>query len=130
MLKIPDLYIGDKEGIYWYTAGYNYRAIIALFVGMMPCLPGFVYSCIDGTIDNAAVKIFQICWFVAAPLSLLVYLGLNHFWPVAGLGIQEFLPTEEEYNNNNNNVIEGIESVHSDRKVPSEETKSADESNV
>jgi NCS1 family nucleobase:cation symporter-1 len=114
MLKIPDLYTG-KDGIYWYTNGFNYRAIVALFVGMIPCLPGFVYSCIDGTIDNAAVKIFQICWFVAAPLTLIVYLVLNRIWPLEGLGVKELLTLDDE-DSVTESVIEGVESVYPDTK--------------
>jgi NCS1 family nucleobase:cation symporter-1 len=94
MLKVPDLYKGE-DGIYWYTKGINYRCIFALLAGSAPCLPGFFMICINPVADNAWVKMFQICWFISAPLALIIYQTLNYIWPVEGLGIQEFIPMGE-----------------------------------
>jgi NCS1 family nucleobase:cation symporter-1 len=33
-LVIPDLFIGDDSSIYWYTKGFNWRAIAALLLAM------------------------------------------------------------------------------------------------
>jgi nucleobase:cation symporter-1, NCS1 family len=126
LLKMPDLYKG-ADGIYWYTNGVNYRCIIALFGGAVICIPGFIMSCISSTTDNAWVKMFQICWFIAAPLSFLIYYVINYFWPPPGLGIQEFLPSED-------GSIEVIDGVASDQstdgnfgKTPVEKVTKAEE---
>jgi NCS1 family nucleobase:cation symporter-1 len=34
--KVPDLYVGNSEGIYWYTAGLNWRAFFAWTMGVWP----------------------------------------------------------------------------------------------
>ncbi|RDW85993.1 hypothetical protein BP5796_04318 [Coleophoma crateriformis] len=127
LLKIPDLYTGS-DGIYWYSGGFNLRCIAALFIGCAPCIPGFIMSCIDSTTDNAAVRIFQICWFVSAPLAFISYYTFNYFWPPKGLGIQEFIQMDE----GSMQVIEGIESVGQveDEKIPVEKAKAMEDSSV
>jgi NCS1 family nucleobase:cation symporter-1 len=125
LLKMPDLYKGH-EGIYWYTNGVNWRCIIALFGGAGICIPGFIMSCISSTANNAWVKMFQICWFIAAPLSLILYYIINYFWPPPGLGIQEFLPMRDA---SSIEVIDGLASDQSpDGKTPVEKVAKADES--
>lgn len=34
--KIPDLYVGNSSGIYWYTMGMNWRAFLAWTMGIWP----------------------------------------------------------------------------------------------
>lgn len=44
--NIPQLY--QEGGIYWFTAGLNWRAFVAYFLGMWPALPvspEFLYTC-------------------------------------------------------------------------------------
>lgn len=94
MWKVPDLY--NPEGIYWYTGGWNFRSIIAVVIGVVPGLPGFFYTVIDATNDNAAVKIFQIDYFVGFPLGFITYIALCHFFPPAGLGFKELMVESEE----------------------------------
>jgi NCS1 family nucleobase:cation symporter-1 len=125
MLKVPDLYKG-KDGIYWYTGGYNFRCLIALFGGMAPCIPGFILSCLNKT-TGAWVQMFQICWFISAPFALILYLGLNFFWPVEGLGVKELLSTEEIASIE---VVEGVPAEPMDCKEALETAKKADDSSV
>lgn len=95
MLKVPDLY--TPGGIYWFYKGWNWRCIVALVLGMTPSLPGFFMVLISGTTDdNAAVKIFQLCWFIGAPLSFSIYWTLNKIWTPPGLGVKELLSPESE----------------------------------
>ncbi|KAH8678280.1 permease for cytosine/purines, uracil, thiamine, allantoin-domain-containing protein [Xylariales sp. PMI_506] len=90
---LPDLF--TPNGIYWFTGGWNFRCVVALVVGMTPAIPGFIMSCIDSNADNAAIRIYQITYFVACPLSLFTYLGLNWWFPPSGLGRMELLPSPE-----------------------------------
>lgn len=103
---MPDLY--TRGGIYWFTGGWNFRAFVALSIGMLPSLPGFFESCISATTDGAAVKIFQITWFVSTPLTLIAYLTINKIWPVEGRGVMEFLPQGDE---NTVELSEGSEKI-------------------
>lgn len=39
---MSDLYASRRDGIYWYTAGFNWRGGFAFIMGMWPCLPGLI----------------------------------------------------------------------------------------
>ena len=41
-LDLVDLYSADPRGRYWYSSGFNWRAIAALLVAVVPVIPGFV----------------------------------------------------------------------------------------
>jgi NCS1 family nucleobase:cation symporter-1 len=41
-LDLVDLYSADPNGQYWYTAGFNWRAIAAVVVAVLPVVPGFI----------------------------------------------------------------------------------------
>jgi NCS1 family nucleobase:cation symporter-1 len=45
-LNIHELY--KSHGMYWYNGGYNWRAFVAFFCGVIPLMPGFAKS-----IDNS-----------------------------------------------------------------------------
>jgi nucleobase:cation symporter-1, NCS1 family len=96
---VPDLF--DPSGIYWFTGGWNLRAVAALVLGMAPACPGFIVNCINRKTDNALVRMYQLTWFISLPISLVVYLGLCWAFPMEGLGRKELLP----------GPIEGIEVV-------------------
>lgn len=118
---MPDMYKDGAEGLYWFTGGWNLRAIAALFGAMAPCIPGFIWTCIDPDVDNAAVQMYQITYFIAAPLAAVLYLSFNMIWPVE-VGSKEFLP---------NTVLDGVSSdedrVADDEvaKIPPSEVKEA-----
>jgi NCS1 family nucleobase:cation symporter-1 len=73
-LDLKGLYQGS--GPYWYARGFNPAAMIALAVGIAPCVPGFL-----GTIDVLEVapiwiSMYHYAWFISFGLSALVYLIL------------------------------------------------------
>jgi NCS1 family nucleobase:cation symporter-1 len=41
-LDLAALYSADPRGEYWYSAGFNWRAIVALVVAVVPVVPGFI----------------------------------------------------------------------------------------
>jgi len=43
-IMLRQLYNESNEGVYWYTAGVNWRAIVAWFVCFAPALPGMIAS--------------------------------------------------------------------------------------
>lgn len=87
---VPDLF--DPRGIYWFTGGWNLRAVAALALGMAPVCPGFIVNCMNVKTDNALVRMYQLTWFISLPISLIVYLGLCWAYPPEGLGRKELLP--------------------------------------
>ncbi len=73
-LDLKGLY--HKNGPYWYTAGFNPWAQIALAAGIAPCVPGFI-----GTIGLAHVAPFWLtmynyAWFFSFGVSSVAYIAL------------------------------------------------------
>jgi len=74
-LDVESLY--QRKGPYWYGNGYNMKALFALLVGVLPCMPGFLVAA--GAMDSTWVgfmEIFKYGWFFGFFVSGIVYLVL------------------------------------------------------
>jgi nucleobase:cation symporter-1, NCS1 family len=76
-LKVNELY--EMEGSYSYTRGFNRRALIALLLGILPNVPGFLTT--SGIINSDRVwpwasHVYNYAWFVGFLVSGLSYLLL------------------------------------------------------
>jgi nucleobase:cation symporter-1, NCS1 family len=74
-----------KEGPYWYWGGFNPLALVALAVGIAPCVPGFLATV--STSWKAAVApiwsdLYGYAWFISFGVSFAVYVLL--MWPGRG----------------------------------------------
>jgi NCS1 family nucleobase:cation symporter-1 len=78
-LSIADLY--DPAGRYRYTNGVNYRAVFALCVAVLPCVPGFVNMFRPGTHHGFFDKIYTYAWFVTFGIAFVVYAALMVWHP-------------------------------------------------
>lgn len=74
-LIVEDLY--KKDGIYWYSGGFNIKAIFAFVLGVLPNVPGFLkqIKAVDH-IPSLFEVIYSYAWFVGLPLAGIVYYGL------------------------------------------------------
>ncbi|KAK6212819.1 hypothetical protein LQW54_004908 [Pestalotiopsis sp. IQ-011] len=60
-LRTDDIYRGDSDGIYWFTAGVNWRAPVAWIVGVAPCLPGFIASINTSiSVSDGAIELYYL----------------------------------------------------------------------
>lgn len=76
-LDLAGLY--REEGPYWYTNGFNPRAIVALVLGIAPCAPGFLATISDGMkphIPRIWVDMYGYAWFISFAISFIVYVAL------------------------------------------------------
>ena len=66
-----------KNGPYWYVGGWNPAALIAMAVGMAPCIPGFLakVELVEG-VDPLLARIYDYAWFVSFGVSFVLYLAL------------------------------------------------------
>ena len=65
---------GTKNVLYWYCAGVNPRAIIALLVGITPLLPGLANSINENvSVPKGAVEFYTMSWLDGCILSGLTY---------------------------------------------------------
>ncbi len=68
------------DGIYSYSNGFNWRAIVALIVAVAPVVPGFVHAAMTPGGQVAAPNFFDTlyiyAWFVTFAVGFVVYLVL------------------------------------------------------
>ena len=73
-LIVEDLY--NTKGIYAFSNGFNFKAIIALLIGIAPNVPGF-FTTIKvipaDTFPNWIIGLYNYAWFVGFALSGFVY---------------------------------------------------------
>ncbi|EGF33291.1 cytosine/purines transporter [Oxalobacteraceae bacterium IMCC9480] len=72
----------DAKGIYSYRGGWNWRAVVALVVGVLPNLPGFLGAA--GFITGIAPlfeTLYTYAWFVGLGISAVVYFVLMRMSP-------------------------------------------------
>jgi NCS1 family nucleobase:cation symporter-1 len=76
-LDLAGLY--KKDGPYWYAGGFNPRAIIALVLGIAPCVPGFLAAVSDRwktSVPPIWSDIYNYAWFISFGISFVVYVLL------------------------------------------------------
>jgi NCS1 family nucleobase:cation symporter-1 len=77
-LVVDDLY--RERGVYSYRGGVNPRAVVALVIGILPVVPGFLRAVTTpgGAVTDPTFfdRLYSYAWFVTFALSGLVYLGL------------------------------------------------------
>lgn len=73
-LHLEELY--EESGRYWYRGGFNPMAIIALIVGILPCVPGFLGTVKLLEVAPIWLELYHYAWFIGFGVSFIVYLGL------------------------------------------------------
>ncbi|XP_059305931.1 purine-uracil permease NCS1 [Lycium ferocissimum] len=69
-LRMNDLYTLSPNGEYYYSSGYNLKAMLALVVGILPVIPGFLQNVgILDSIPKAFVIIYNNAWFFSLFLA-------------------------------------------------------------
>ncbi len=66
-LDLKGLYRGD--GPYWYAGGFNPAAMVALAVGIAPCVPGFLGTIGAMKVAPAWMTMYDYAWFISFGLS-------------------------------------------------------------
>jgi NCS1 nucleoside transporter family len=109
------------HGIYRYTHGVNWRAVVAFLVGVAPSLPGFINSINTSISVGVGVHPYQFGWLLGFVGTSIVYLALEYGFPPKETFVERALLPDDVYDGQGY-VDEGIE-VHVEREgdVGSEE---------
>src|SRR5205814_1918859 len=72
-LDLPELF--NPRGKYAYANGFNWRAISALVVSVIPCVPGFLHAATGGRIPAPAalIALYNYAWFFTFSVGFLLY---------------------------------------------------------
>ncbi|KAJ5109997.1 Allantoin permease [Penicillium argentinense] len=89
-IKVDDLFVGNKDSIYWYAWGVNWRAIVAWTCGTVPSLPGFVSYVSPGiSVPTGFMHLYYICFLSGLAISAAVYCALHYVFPIRS--VQQFV---------------------------------------
>jgi len=66
----------DPHGEYSYGSGTNWRAVVALVVAVLPCVPGFVNLFLPGKHDGFFDQLYTYAWFVTFFIAFVLYFVL------------------------------------------------------
>ncbi|XP_054822577.1 purine-uracil permease NCS1 [Prosopis cineraria] len=66
-LSITDLYSRSPDGAYYYTGGFNLLAMVALAIGILPVIPGFLQrvGVLTSDIPEAFALMYNNAWFIS-----------------------------------------------------------------
>jgi NCS1 family nucleobase:cation symporter-1 len=74
-LDLAGLY--RKDGPYWYIGGFNPIALVALLLGIVPCVPGFLTAINLVDFGSIWTTVYNYAWFVSFGVSFVAYLVLT-----------------------------------------------------
>ena len=83
-LVVPHLFTRDRQGLFWYRKGVNWRAYAAYLTGIIPCLPGFLYHVGVRDIPLGAQRLYIFALPLGIGVSAATYALLNYIWPPPG----------------------------------------------
>jgi len=86
-LNLEQLYRYEGGGEYWYSKGYNWRALVAVAAGVIPVLPGFLNAATTegGVITDPDFfdQLYRYGVFVAFGLSAMTFVALTRMQAMA-----------------------------------------------
>jgi NCS1 family nucleobase:cation symporter-1 len=73
-LDVPQLY--EAEGRYSYNGGWNYAAVVAFVLGVLPNIPGFLNAAFPSSFPNVGgvfKAIYTYAWFIGLAVAAVSY---------------------------------------------------------
>ena len=67
----------EKYGPYWFTAGFNPLAVVALALGIAPCAPGFIGTVTTIKVPQSWLDVYHYAWFLSFGVAFAAYLALS-----------------------------------------------------
>ncbi|KAF3031589.1 hypothetical protein E8E12_000099 [Didymella heteroderae] len=111
-MKLTDLFDESQTTLYWYTKGWNLRAVIAWPCGVWFLMPGLVQRGIAPSFWPGWTHLYQLSWFLGCIVNGLIYLLLDYCWPMAGkisVDDADYFGTFDE-----GPALTGVENEHDD----------------
>ncbi|KAL4810957.1 permease for cytosine/purines, uracil, thiamine, allantoin-domain-containing protein [Aspergillus unguis] len=85
-IKTDDLYRSGNGGVYWFSAGVNWRAVVSWLIGIAPVLPGFIAAVNPSVIVPVGLtRLYNMSYIYGFLSSSLVYVILHRIFPAPSL---------------------------------------------
>ncbi|EIW76701.1 NCS1 nucleoside transporter family [Coniophora puteana RWD-64-598 SS2] len=88
-VDVPAMY--DPHGRYRYAGGFNWRAVLAMLVTVIPTLPGLANSINPNIYVGKAAHLFDIAWMYGFFVSCVVYYTTSVLFPPRGTFVDELI---------------------------------------
>lgn len=87
----------NRNSIYRYTYGINWRAITAFVVGVAPNLPGFINSINSSVNVGVGKRPYTFAWILGFFITSLIYVVLSTVFPPTETMISRAVLPDEVY---------------------------------
>ncbi|TBU57108.1 NCS1 nucleoside transporter family [Dichomitus squalens] len=109
-VDVPSMY--RPYGRYWYTYGFNWRAVVTILVAVPPNIPGLIAVINPAVRIGGTFKLFDFAWLFGFFASLVVYSVLSLMFPARETFIGEAI-TDQNQNTSESDGISLSESKES-----------------
>jgi NCS1 family nucleobase:cation symporter-1 len=80
-IHVPSLYNGNKDGIYYYTYGTNWRGVFAWCGAVSFGLPGLIGTYVPSAVGQAAKNMYKMGWLLTFVVGGVLYASCILIWP-------------------------------------------------
>ena len=105
-------------GRYHYTAGVNWRALVAFVVGVAPSLPGLASSVNTAVDPGVGEHPYQFGWLLGFVATTCVYVPLSLVWPARETFVKRAVRPDEIYAAREGEVMDGVGIGDEERSMP------------
>lgn len=87
-IELSNLYTPSKEGAYWYSSGFNWRAVITWIIGFVPAMPGMIAT-LNGhvTVSLGGMQYYWGNYIFGFFESVILYYVLMKIFPPPRVGL-------------------------------------------
>ncbi|CED84056.1 Uridine permease/thiamine transporter/allantoin transport [Phaffia rhodozyma] len=80
-VDVPSLYAG-KHGRYYYTKGFNWRALVTMAITYAPTIPGLINTISpEIAIGTGLTHLYDLTWLFGTLASVVIYTSLSKLFP-------------------------------------------------
>ena len=83
-LDLRSLFTTDKNGLYYYSFGFNWRGYAAYIIGMIPAFPGFLAVCGVKGVSVGGKHLYYFSFPIGVIFGAMAYWGLSMLSPPPG----------------------------------------------
>ncbi|KAH0836467.1 hypothetical protein J3R83DRAFT_8076 [Lanmaoa asiatica] len=92
-VDVPAMY--DPNGRYRYTGGFNWRAVLAMSVTVVPMLPGLVNSISPAITVGYTSHLFDVAWMYGFVVSSVVYYATSVLFPARKTFVEKLISADD-----------------------------------